>query len=101
MLLQEDIYSDHSYPVAAARQPERISLFHHVFLEHPHEAGETYFQHLAFTLKFGGQIAYTALALIFHGLVPSCHQTTASERIFRLHALFKARWEKAHGEGAE
>lgn len=73
------------------------NLFYAWFLEHPHQAKESYLQHLGFTLKHGAYIIVTGLALIAHGLIPKLHQTTASQRIFKEYALFKARWDKAHG----
>ena len=40
-------------------------------MEHPEEAGEGYFEHLAFTLKYGYEIAAIAVALVLHGLFAS------------------------------
>lgn len=81
---------------AGSTQDETV--FYRLFLEHPHEAGEGYFQHLAFTLKHGWEIIATGFALIAHGLVPSCHTTTASRRIAKLHILFHQRREKGYQE---
>jgi len=74
------------------------NIFYKLFLSHPHEGGEGYFPHLLFTLKYGGLIILTGFALVLHGLIPKLHQTTASRQIFHLYNIFKARWDKAHGQ---
>ena len=61
------------------------------FLQHPAAAGETYSQHLLFTIKTGGYLLLTSAALIFHGLVPKFYQTTASDRIIQLNDVMQKR----------
>ena len=86
-----------SHPETAEEGPCQGALYR-LFLEHPHEAGEGYFEHLKFTLKYGWEIIATGFALIAHGLVPATHTTTASKRIARLNALFHQRREKGYQE---
>ena len=85
-------------PSLPASVHEHANVFNALFLDNPHAAGETYLQHLAFTVKQGAYLVLTAAALIAHGLIPATCQTTASERLFRIHALFKSRWEKANAK---
>jgi hypothetical protein len=54
------------------------------FREHPAAAGETYVQHLLFTLATGWFLLVTAIILVVHGLLPRFFQTTASDRIIHL-----------------
>ena len=54
-------------------------------------AGESYIQHLGFTLWFAGRLASLAVAAVLHGLVPSCHKTTGSDGIFALNRLLLRR----------
>lgn len=97
----------HPYTRNPHHQPQAKALrlsprtLHHIFLKHPEEAGEGYFEHLAFTLKYGYEIAAIAVALVLHGLFPCCHQTTASRRIASLNALFKSRRDKSYGPRPE
>jgi hypothetical protein len=74
--------------------PKFTAFITKTFLEHPHSAGETYLQHLAFCVRKGVSLVVTGLLLIYHGLVPRYHQTTASERVFKLYEIFKTRLEK-------
>jgi hypothetical protein len=62
-----------------------------LFLQHPAAAGETYLQHLLFTVKTGGHLLLTSIALILHGFVPKFYQTTASDRIIRLNDVMQER----------
>ena len=76
----------------AEQRPVRYRrVVNDLFLQHPADAGETYSQHLLFTIKTGGYLILTSAALIFHGLVPKFHQTTASDRIIQLNAIMQKR----------
>lgn len=80
------------------------------FTEHPHETGETYFQHLWFTVKMGLRFIYVSVVLILHGLFPFIFVKTASSQIERIYRIMKSRIPKhrrdeidaqdyTHGEG--
>ncbi len=58
---------------------------------HLEEAGETYFQHFAFTIRLGSYILVTALILLVHGLLPFTFTRTASGRIERIYLTLKSR----------
>lgn len=70
-------------------------LIDDLFREHPAAVGETYAQHLSFTIRIGWYLLVTTAALVFHGLVPMFCQTTASDRILRLASSIKKRRERA------
>lgn len=65
------------------------------FTEHPHETGETYLQHLWFTVKMGGRLFYTTVVLTIHGLFPFLLVKTASRQIERVYGIMRARVPKA------
>jgi len=50
-----------------------------VFLDHPKQAGETYFQHMGQAFWTGSRMILSGLAAIVHGFVPALFTTTASD----------------------
>ncbi len=52
-----------------------------IFTEHPHSAGETYFEHMRVALGFARQTMGASLASFVHAIFPNLHTTTASDRI--------------------
>ena len=48
------------------------------FTDHPSSVGESYWQHMAFALRFGGRMAVGAAAAMLHALLPFACVTTAS-----------------------
>lgn len=77
--------------------PAKRKVIHKVFLQHPSAAGETYCQHLLFSVKTGWYLIVTSAALVFHGVVPKFCQTTASDRITRLSDVLRERRRKCEG----
>lgn len=61
------------------------------FTEHPAEAGETYGQHLIFTVGMALRLLATSVVLIIHGIFPfmCCH--TASQKMKRCQAVMAER----------
>jgi hypothetical protein len=53
-------------------------LMDKLFLKHPRSIGETYIQHLSFALCCGVRLVSLGFCLILHGIIPRCHETTAS-----------------------
>ncbi|MCK6418724.1 MAG: DUF6356 family protein [Alphaproteobacteria bacterium] len=80
-------------------------IFYEIFLEHPHEAGETYGGHLWFTLKTSVYLILTAFYLTIHGLIPCFHTTIASGRVKalnnymqeRIKCVMQSRQQKSQG----
>ncbi|MEI9993350.1 MAG: DUF6356 family protein [Rhizomicrobium sp.] len=60
-------------------------MLRRIFLAHPREVGESYFQHQARALEFSGELAGAALACFVHALIPSLFARTASGAVRRLH----------------
>ena len=64
------------------------------FSAHLEEAGETYGQHLLFTVRLASYILITALILLVHGLLPFVFTKTASGRIEKIYIKLKSRITK-------
>ena len=78
------------------------------FTEHPKATGETYLEHLWFTLRMSGRMLWASIALVMHGLFPFIFTRTASGEIEALYAIMKNRipasklletYEQHHGTG--
>ncbi len=61
-----------------------------VFLEHPHAAGQGYFEHLVFAWSVGTALLRAALAAFVHGAVPALHTSTAGNTVRRLYHTLPA-----------
>jgi hypothetical protein len=61
------------------------------FKEHPAEAGETYGQHLWFTLCMSLRLIAVAISLFIHGLLPFLFRRTASSQSQEIHRIFQIR----------
>ncbi len=57
-----------------------------VFLDHPAKVDETFFEHMAFALKFSGLLFMAAGAALVHAFVPCLCEKTASGIIAKLYA---------------
>lgn len=66
-----------------------------LFTGHCHAAGETYLEHLGFTIKTSATLLFSGFALFIHGIFPFLFTTTASANIKRLNATILARAAKA------
>lgn len=65
------------------------------FTEHPHDTGETYWQHLWFTSTMAARIFYAQLVLMIHGLFPFLLTRTASSQIEIIYRIMKTRIPKS------
>ncbi|HEX4635417.1 MAG TPA: DUF6356 family protein [Rhizomicrobium sp.] len=66
-------------------------MFRRLFLSHPRQAGETYFQHQRVALSFALPLLGAGLAAIVHALVPGMFERTAGDMIRKLHARLEGR----------
>lgn len=57
------------------------SKFSQLFMDHPKEVGETYFEHMAASAKFGGLLLKLAGCAFLHALVPALHRSTVSDTV--------------------
>lgn len=64
------------------------------FTEHPHATGETYLEHLWFTLSLGARLLYSAVAVMVHGIFPFLCTHTASRELERIFTIMKSRGNK-------
>ncbi|WP_419421112.1 DUF6356 family protein [Legionella sp. D16C41] len=55
-----------------------------LFTKHPNEIGESYFQHMAFALKFSFNMFLGAVACFLHGLFPFTFQKTGSNLVLKM-----------------
>lgn len=79
-----------------ARKAEAIRAdVQRAFTEHPSQTGETYFQHLWFTLGMALRLVSCAAVLLTHGLLPFLFTRTASAHIEAIYAIMKGRIPKA------
>lgn len=61
------------------------------FTEHPHDTGETYWQHLWFTVRMGARLLYGMLVLTIHGLFPFLLTREGSKQIEKIYRIMKSR----------
>lgn len=59
--------------------------------QHLHDADESYFEHLGFTIKVGVTLIVAALLAMIHGLFPFILTHTASTMLCRLTSEMQAR----------
>ena len=60
-------------------------MFDRLFVDHPADVGETYFEHLRTASWFAGTMLIAGLACFVHALVPGLFVRTGSGAIRRLH----------------
>lgn len=56
-------------------------LFHRLFVQHPREVEESYFEHMAASGRFGFKLLGLAACAFTHALIPGLHKTTVSDEI--------------------
>jgi hypothetical protein len=65
------------------------------FTEHPHMTGETYLEHLWFTVRMAGRFLYTTTVLVIHGIFPFLLTKAASKEIEAIYKIMRNRVPKA------
>ncbi len=68
-------------------------MFRRLFLSHPQQAGESYFQHQRVALSFALPLLAAGLAAVLHSIVPGVCERTAGDIIAKLNK----RLENRHG----
>jgi len=76
-------------------------MFDWLFLRHPRSIGESYFEHLAAALGFGGQLLAASIACFIHAIVPALFQRTASRIVAALNARMVANRRRAPADANE
>jgi hypothetical protein len=67
-------------------------MIRRVFLDHPANVDETYFEHAAFAGRFSGKLFLAAAAAAVHAVIPCLFERTASRMIADMYA-------KTHNRG--
>lgn len=57
------------------------NAFSRLFRDHPREVGESYFEHMAASARFGFKLARLAGCAFVHAVAPGVHKTTVSDAI--------------------
>ena len=55
--------------------------FHRLFVEHPRQVEESYFEHLVASSRFGFRLLKLASCAFMHALVPGVHKATVSKSV--------------------
>jgi hypothetical protein len=64
------------------------------FKDHPATAGETYWQHLCFTLRVAGRFFFLGFVSVVHGLLPFMFCRTSSNHIREIAEIFRRRTQQ-------
>lgn len=65
-------------------------MFSRLFTQHPHEMGETYWEHQRFALGFAFSLFAAGAACALHAVVPGLCKRTGSRAVETLHARLTA-----------
>lgn len=57
-----------------------------IFLDHPNDVDETYFEHMRFALWFAFWLTAAGLAALMHAFIPAAFEKTGSRIIAKLYA---------------
>jgi hypothetical protein len=68
-------------------------MIRRIFLDHPADVDESYFEHMAFAGTFSFKLLLAAGAAAVHALIPCLFEKTASKLIAEMYA-------KTHNRGA-
>ena len=55
--------------------------FHRLFVQHPREVEESYFEHMAASSRFGFRLLRLASCAFMHALIPGVHKATVSKAV--------------------
>jgi len=66
-------------------------MFRRLFLSHPRQSGESYFEHQRVALSFALPLLGAGLAAMAHAVVPGIFARTAGDMIRRLHGRLQDR----------
>lgn len=80
---------------AKAQMKQLLTLAHRAFTEHPAAAGETYWQHLAFTLGMGARLMFAGFVILLHGILPFTLTYTGSNHLKKCNKILSERAQKA------
>ncbi len=71
-----------------------------LFLDHPRSVNETYWQHMAFALRFSAGLLGASLAALLHAFIPCCFEKTASRHVAKMYQRTRYRGAVDHSTEA-
>lgn len=71
--------------VITSLESQEEEMLRHVFLDHPEEVGETYFQHFCFAAVFAAKLFGAAVAALVHAIIPCLFRNSASRVVAALY----------------
>lgn len=83
------------HPQRKQKAAELSAEVNRAFTEHPQDTGETYWQHLWFTITMAGRFLYAITVLTIHGLFPFLLTRAGSRQIEAIYSIMKSRIPKA------
>jgi len=72
-----------------------IQTLNRLFLEHPRQVKETYFEHMAASSRFGFRLLKLSACAFTHALVPGVHKATVSSSICKMACEMSGRADEA------
>lgn len=69
--------------------------FNRLFVDHPREVKESYFEHMAASSRFGFRLLRLAACAFAHAVVPGVHKATVSSSICTMAGEMNGRAEEA------
>lgn len=72
-----------------------LDTAHRAFTEHPAAAGETYWQHLWFTISMGARLMMAGFVIVLHGILPFTLTYTGSNMLKKCNKILSERAVKA------
>ncbi|MFN7113002.1 MAG: DUF6356 family protein [Alphaproteobacteria bacterium] len=78
-----------------ARLKPLLETAHKAFTEHPAAAGETYWQHLLFTLGMGARLMFAGFVILLHGIFPFALTYTGSKHLKKCNKILSDRSKMA------
>lgn len=82
-------------PARKQKAAELGAEVNRAFTEHPEATGETYWQHLWFTITMCARFVYAMAVLLVHGLFPFLLTRAGSRQIEAIYGIMKSRIPKA------
>jgi Family of unknown function (DUF6356) len=73
------------------RRNREFGVFRRLFLSHPRQVGEGYFEHQRVALSFALPLLGAGLAAVAHAVVPGVCERTACDIIRKLHQRLEQR----------
>ncbi len=71
------------------------------FTKHPHEVGESFFEHFFEALYLFVRLTYSGLVMFIHAFLPFLFTKTASRTIFYFHGRFMKRFASMENQEKE